>query len=529
MTEYADISLREELETRFADAERRRQEEEFLSRGWQPPAELRPLTDDEKALAYEQVESIRPKRNFTDKASEFVVTNPASRAVGFALQGISNAGLNPAGYLARSFGVNTSPLTVENGVERGIEQGAATGYDLSALSAAGNIAKGGGLLGQGRSAISIGTQGLLSGEVVPAAASGFAGGFLDGVLNPASAAGQFAANALGSWLGTRGIQNAADSYLPQAKYWWHSRKMPEDKEVLDFTPTREQLAAIKPESKFNPNKKITREEAETLLRDRAVLQKLGIYNDDLSNLPNAVDERLGIQHMLDGDRRSFVRTLNNTVDNPDLTFSQDGKDYFVKKYTDSETGKDFYDFAFTKGNDLFDKYPKQKPNGIINQITDKNKTTQNMSLSSRVSQATGRGTYPLTNETITKIPRFNAVVNPTLPHVSSVYRDLSPYQSDVLQSAISKGIKNSRYPAGSWDSLNKARRYLNSVSGSERLSGDMGVVRRNFNEVLGTALEREGYSKAAESLRNLKGKTYWSRYPYMSTFVPPFLSADRDN
>ena len=38
MTEYADISLREELETRFADAERRRQEEEFLSRGWQPPA-----------------------------------------------------------------------------------------------------------------------------------------------------------------------------------------------------------------------------------------------------------------------------------------------------------------------------------------------------------------------------------------------------------------------------------------------------------------------------------------------------------
>lgn len=153
-----------------------------------------------------------------------------------------------------------------------------------------------------------------------------------------------------------------------------------------------------------------------------------------------------------------------------------------------------------------------------------------MSLSGRVPQVNDGATYAqLPAETITKIPRFNAVVNSALPHVSSVYRDLSPYQSDVLQSAISKGIKNSRYPAGSWDSLNKARRYLNSVSGSERLSGDMGVVRRNFNEVLGTALEREGYSKAAESLRNLKGKTYWSRYPYMSTFVPPFLFADRDN
>ena len=38
MADYAGMSLRKELETRFADAERRRQEEDFLSRGWQPPA-----------------------------------------------------------------------------------------------------------------------------------------------------------------------------------------------------------------------------------------------------------------------------------------------------------------------------------------------------------------------------------------------------------------------------------------------------------------------------------------------------------
>ena len=525
MTDYSNMSLHEELETRFADAERRRQEEDFLSRGWQPPAELRPLTDDEKALAYEQVESIRPKRNFTDKVSEFVVTNPASRAAGFALQGISNAGLNPAGYLARSFGVNTSPLMVENGVERGIEQGAATGYDLSALSVAGNIAKGSGLLGQGHNAISISAQGLLSGEVVPAAASGFAGGFLDGVLNPASAAGQFAANALGGWLGTRGIQNTADSYLPQAKYWWHSRKMPADKEVLDFTPTREQLAAIKPESKFNPNK-YTKEEADALFRERANQQGLGIYNDDLSYVPEAVENRYGIQHLLGKERNPFVRTLNNTINNPDVRFSSEGRNFVAKMYKDADTGKNFMDYIITENGDIVTKYPT-KVKRVANQIK---KSAQNMSLSGRVLQVNDGATYAqLPAETITKIPRFNAVVNSALPHVSSVYRDLSPYQSDVLQSAISKGIKNSRYPAGSWDSLNKARRYLNSVSGSERLSGDMGVARRNFNEVLGTALEREGYSKAAESLRNLNGKTYWSRYPYMSTFVPPFLSADRDN
>ena len=38
MPDYAGMSLREELETRFADAERRRQEEDFLSRGRRPPA-----------------------------------------------------------------------------------------------------------------------------------------------------------------------------------------------------------------------------------------------------------------------------------------------------------------------------------------------------------------------------------------------------------------------------------------------------------------------------------------------------------
>ena len=39
MADYAGMSLRKELETRFAEKERREQEEEFLSRGWQPPAE----------------------------------------------------------------------------------------------------------------------------------------------------------------------------------------------------------------------------------------------------------------------------------------------------------------------------------------------------------------------------------------------------------------------------------------------------------------------------------------------------------
>ena len=301
--------------------------------------------------------------------------------------------------------------------------------------------------------------------------------------------------------------------------------MPADKEVLDFAPTREQLKAIKPESKFNPNK-YTREQAENVLRDRANRQGLGIYNDDLSYTPEAIEERFGVQHLLNEDRRPFVRTLNNTMEKPDVKFSDGKRDYVAKSYG-KDNGKNFFDWIILDDNNIVSKYPTEARK-IAKEIK---KSAQNMSLSGRVPLGRTGATYTqLPAETINKVPRFNVVVNSTLPHISSVYGNLSPYQSDVLQSAISKGIQNSRYPAGSWDTLNKARRYLDLVSGSERLSGDIGFVRRNFNEVLGTALEREGYLTAAESLRNLnRKKLFRQRYPYMSTFVPPFLSADRDN
>ena len=239
--------------------------------------------------------------------------------------------------------------------------------------------------------------------------------------------------------------------------------MPADKEVLDFAPTREQLKAIKPESKFNPNK-YTREQAENVLRDRANRQGLGIYNDDLSYTPEAIEERFGVQHLLNEDRRPFVRTLNNTMEKPDVKFSDGKRDYVAKSYG-KDNGKNFFDWIILDDNNIVSKYPTEARK-IAKEIK---KSAQNMSLSGRVPLGRTGATYTqLPAETINKVPRFNVVVNSTLPHISSVYGNLSPYQSDVLQSAISKGIQNSRYPAGCWDTLNKARRYLDLVSGSER-------------------------------------------------------------
>jgi hypothetical protein len=234
-----------------------------------------------------------------------------------------------------------------------------------------------------------------------------------------------------------------------------------DDELLNFAPTREQLNAIKPQSKFNPNKKLTREEADALLRDRAALQKLGIYNDGASYLPDSVDKGLGIQHMLGDDRKAFVRTLNNTMDNPDLKFSQNGKDYFVKKYTDSNTGKDFYDFAFKQEDKLFNKYPKEKPNGIVNQINEK--TTKNLSFGGDVSQATGRGTNPLTGETINSIPNQNVVVNNNLPRLSAYTEGLDAFQKDALEQALNKGAYMSTNAKGTLGATHRGQEVLNDM------------------------------------------------------------------
>ena len=87
---------------------------------------------------------------------------------------------------------------------------------------------------------------------------------------------------------------------------------------MNFVPTREQLEAIKPESSFNPNKGLIKSEAETLLRERASQQGLGIYNDELSNVGN---DMLGINHFLGTDRRPFIRTLNNTIEKTDVKFT----------------------------------------------------------------------------------------------------------------------------------------------------------------------------------------------------------------
>ena len=56
-----------------------------------------------------------------DNISEFMVTNPIARGYGLIYQGVADAGMNPLGYVARGYGLDTRPLEPRNFTERALE------------------------------------------------------------------------------------------------------------------------------------------------------------------------------------------------------------------------------------------------------------------------------------------------------------------------------------------------------------------------------------------------------------------------
>lgn len=241
-------------------------------------------------------------------------------------------------------------------------------------------------------------------------------------------------------------------------------------EIMDFTPSKEQLKAIKPESRYNPNKKLSREEADALLRDRAALQKMGIYNDEASYIGN---DELGINHFLATNRRPFIRTLNNTVNRPDLKYSQNGRDYIAKKYKNSDTGKDFFDLTILENGNLFNKMQTNDAY-MANQFK---KTAQDLSLSGRVSN-TLEGNNPVlditnitpkqgvVNSGIFEKGMRDAVANPDLPNVSTLYDGLNEFQRLQLNEVLKRGLNKTNFKAGSLESMNEVKKELNDIINS---------------------------------------------------------------
>ena len=157
-----------------------------------PNAFLTPLSEEQKA---------KPKEN-----PQEWVNNPLVRGGASLLQGIANAGFNPAGYVAKSAGIDIEPLSNEEmtPTERALAKGGQYGFDAAALATTGGLAKGAGYLGSGAGAISKVAQSILAPNILNAAAMGSAGGVAEGLTNPKTEAGKMLANLAGSMIAGAG-------------------------------------------------------------------------------------------------------------------------------------------------------------------------------------------------------------------------------------------------------------------------------------------------------------------------------------
>lgn len=153
------------------------------------------MTDEMKAQAQEMAQQMRPEKTFGDKVSEFLVTNPIARQVGFGLQGISNAGLNPAGYVARAAGIDTKPLEAQTAGERATELAGQYGFDAAA------IVPTLGLAASSAPAVAPYVAPLVEGGV-PLALTGSTGSaLLTGIIDPENPYARMATDILGGGLG----------------------------------------------------------------------------------------------------------------------------------------------------------------------------------------------------------------------------------------------------------------------------------------------------------------------------------------
>ena len=155
------------------------------------------LTDEQKA----QIEA--NNKAYNEKYADPFIESDFVRKPVALMQGISNASLNPAGYVARAAGIDTKPLEAKDAAERVLEKSGQYGYDAAMLATAGNIAKGAGYLGQGNTVASSVAQNVLAPSVIEATAGAVGGASVEGLFNPETKLGKMLANITGAIIPSR--------------------------------------------------------------------------------------------------------------------------------------------------------------------------------------------------------------------------------------------------------------------------------------------------------------------------------------
>lgn len=222
-------------------------------------------------------------------------------------------------------------------------------------------------------------------------------------------------------------------------------------------PSKERLSGYPAESTFNIRDESKKIKIEKLL-DRA--NKSGIDLD--GNVDHFITKR---------GRGKYVRTLSNTLEKPDISYSYDGKNYKIKKYDGvyNSNKEPFFDFIVEKDGKIYNKFVPDNINYISNQIK---KPTQNMSLSGRITGV--EGTYPLPASNYS-LSYLQTNVKPKLSAEDLGIKDLTEQQNEWLNQAWKDGLKNTNEKAGSLGHLDEMSKSLNDMISNSMKPSNTGV------------------------------------------------------
>lgn len=302
-----------------------------------PQPQMPEITDDVIAqnIANNEAYAVRQQKN-----RPWADRSPIGRAGVAIAQGVANAGLNPAGYIARAAGIDTKPFTPQNDIERGAELAGEYGFDAAALGSIGNIAKGAGLLGKGQSVASKVAQEVLAPTGITELAAKYVapavgGGLVEGATNPTNPFEKVLANLAGA-----GIVGGVEGMLTKTA-----------------TNTAGNLKNALPNESANAalSKGVRADKgvARTIVKDAP--RAYNELNDDMiAALDRATGRKLNIANALDKQQERYNKFIYQNANNPV---------YATKKGENLPTLKDIAQGLSKDQTDVL--------NSVINQGADK--------------------------------------------------------------------------------------------------------------------------------------------------------------
>ena len=188
------------------------------------------------------------------------------------------------------------------------------------------------------------------------------------------------------------------------------------------------------------------------------------------------------EHLLsDPERSRYIHTFMDTYNNPQVVKkgSNNGypRLYKYSIYNNPEHNNKVYDLiSQSETGKVLTKIAREGKHG-------KESLDRIMMPHARQTSDAGRAAsqtemFPPHYSDKNTIPYRSVVVNPDLPHISSLYEGLTPFQSGQLDRALKTGLSKTNMKAGSLESLNKVKQEINEMISKAKATDRPSEVRQ---------------------------------------------------